>query len=125
MTFIIMIVAAYAVYRFYANQEQAKREAKQKAEAERIKREQARMKEEWKQRVAEAKIETDRLIKRLFGESYQTLVGRRRMEAAELLIRRTDIAFRDIATRVGYESYAGFYLAIKKHFGKTPEELRE
>jgi AraC-like DNA-binding protein len=69
--------------------------------------------------------QTDRLIKRLFGESYQTLVGRRRMEAAELLIRRTDIAFRDIATRVGYESYAGFYLAIKKHFGKTPEELRE
>ena len=35
MTFIIMIAVAYAVYRFYVNQEQAKREAKQKAEAER------------------------------------------------------------------------------------------
>jgi AraC-like DNA-binding protein/quercetin dioxygenase-like cupin family protein len=69
--------------------------------------------------------QTDRMIKRLFGESYQTLIGRRRMEAAELLIRRTDIAFRDIAARVGYESYAGFYLAVKNHFGKTPAQLRE
>lgn len=69
--------------------------------------------------------QTDRTIKRLFGESYRTLIGRRRMETAELLIRRTDMAFRDIAERVGYESYAGFYLAVKNHFGKTPEALRE
>lgn len=69
--------------------------------------------------------QTDRTIKRLFGVSYQTLIGRRRMEAAELLIRRTAMPFLDIAERIGYESYAGFYLAIKNHFGKTPEELRE
>lgn len=69
--------------------------------------------------------QADRIIKRLFGESYRTLIGRRRMEAAELLIRRTDLPFLDIAKRVGYESYAGFYLAIKHHFGKTPEALRE
>ena len=63
MTLFIIIVAAYALYRFYANQEQARKEAQRKAEAERIKRDQARIREEWKQRVAEAKIETDRLIK--------------------------------------------------------------
>lgn len=69
--------------------------------------------------------QTDRMIRRLFAESYQTLIVRRRMEAAELLIRRTDLPFLGIAEKVGYESYAGFYLAVKNHFGKTPEELRE
>jgi len=69
--------------------------------------------------------QTTRIIKRLFGENYQTLVIRRRMEAAEILIRRTDMPFHEIAGKVGYESYAGFYLAVKNRFGSTPEELRE
>lgn len=97
MTFIIMIVAAYAVYRFYANQEQAKREAKQKAEAERIKREQARMKEEWKQRVAEAKIETDRLIKLEREQQRQAEQLARHEERLEKLEQRLTIAEGEIA----------------------------
>lgn len=97
MTFIIMIVAAYAVYRFYANREQAKREAKQKAEAERIKREQARMKEEWKQRIAEAKIETDRLIKLEREQQRQAEQLARHEERLEKLEQRLTIAEGEIS----------------------------
>ena len=40
-----------------------KADRKRKAETDRIKADQARMREEWQARVAEAKIETDRMIK--------------------------------------------------------------
>lgn len=63
MTLLIIIIAIYAIYSVSANASARKREAQRVAESNRIKREQARMKEEWKQRVAEAKIETDRMIR--------------------------------------------------------------
>ncbi len=68
--------------------------------------------------------QTDRTVKRLFGESYQKLIIQKRMEVAEILIGRTNMPFTEISKRVGYDSYAGFYSAIKKFFCKTPEELR-
>ncbi len=66
----------------------------------------------------------DRITAGLFGESYQTMILKRRMEAALLMINKTDMPFSQIAEKVGYESYAGFYLAVKRVFGKSPEELR-
>ncbi len=68
--------------------------------------------------------QTDRVIRRLFGESAQTLIRRRRMEAAALMLTDSDIGLGEIARRVGYESYTGFYWAVREAFGCTPEELR-
>ena len=97
MTLIVFVIAIYAVYRVYANQEQAKREAQRKVEADRIKREQARMKEEWKQRVAEAKIETDRLIKLEREQQRQAEQLARHEERLEKLEQRLTIAEGEIA----------------------------
>ncbi|MBQ8509455.1 MAG: helix-turn-helix domain-containing protein [Clostridia bacterium] len=69
--------------------------------------------------------QTDRTVQRLFGESYQSLVRKRRMDAAGLLIRHTELPFSEIASELGYESYTGFYLAVRNYFGLTPEVIRE
>ena len=63
MTLIIIGLIAYAVYRASFSVQNRKKEEQRKAEADRMKLEQVRMREEWKARVAEAKIETDRMIK--------------------------------------------------------------
>lgn len=63
MTLVVIIVAVYALFKICTSASSRKVNVKQTADTERIKLEQARMREEWKQRVAEAKIETDRLIK--------------------------------------------------------------
>ena len=68
--------------------------------------------------------QVDRIVRRLFGESYYSLVKHQKMDMAELLIRQSDLSFDEIARQMGYESYAGFYLAVKQYFGISPEELR-
>ena len=69
--------------------------------------------------------QVDRVIRRLFGESYNSLIKRQRMDMAELLIKQSKLSFDEIARLVGYESYAGFYLTVKQHFGCAPDELRK
>lgn len=63
MTLIIIGLIVYAVCRASASVNNRRKEELRKAEEDRMKLEQARMHEEWKARVAEAKIETDRMIK--------------------------------------------------------------
>lgn len=76
------------------------------------------------QQLSLSRRQIDRTTTKLFGESYQSLILKRRMNVALLMIKKTDMPFLEIAQDVGYESYAGFYLAVKKFFGKSPEELR-
>lgn len=97
MTLFIVIIIVYVAYRFCANREQARREAQRKAEAERIKRDQARIREEWKQRVAQAKIETDRLIKLEREQQRQAEQLARHEERLEKLEQRLTIAEGEIA----------------------------
>ena len=68
--------------------------------------------------------QTDRTVQRLFGESYQSLIKTRRLQQAKLLIQQSDMPFTEIAEKVGYHSYTGFYLALKNHFEQSPDELR-
>ena len=68
--------------------------------------------------------QTDRTIRRLFGESFQTLLLKQRMDVAERLITQTSIPMNEIAQKVGYDSYSGFYLAVRGYFGVAPDSIR-
>ena len=62
MTIIIIVAIIYAVCKVCSSSSAKKQEHDRKVEVERLKLEQTRIREEWKARVAEAKIETDRMI---------------------------------------------------------------
>jgi len=61
----------------------------------------------------------------IFGETYAVLVLKRRMSIAAALLKKTDIPCSVIAEKVGYSSYTGFYVAFKRYFRMTPDEMRK
>lgn len=62
MTIIIIVAIIYAVCKVCSSSSAKKQEHDRKVDVERLKLEQTRIREEWKARVAEAKVETDRMI---------------------------------------------------------------
>ncbi len=80
--------------------------------------------EELAQSLHMSRRQTDRIILQIFGKSFATLILERRMSVAQTLLKKTDIPCAEIAERVGYSSYAGFYLAFKQYFDIIPDEVR-
>lgn len=68
--------------------------------------------------------QTDRTVSRLFGESYQSLIQKKRMHEAKLLIQQSSMPLSEVAEKVGYTSYPGFYLAFKNFYNQPPDQLR-
>ncbi len=77
------------------------------------------------QELGVSRRQADRIVRRLFGVGYQSLILKRRMNVGAIMIRQTDIPLAEIASQVGYASYSGFYLAVKNTFGLTPDQMRE
>ena len=69
--------------------------------------------------------QADRIIMQIFGKTYAELVLEHRMSIAQTMVKKTDIPCAAIAEKVGYSSYTGFYIAFKKYFNMSPEEMRE
>lgn len=69
--------------------------------------------------------QTDRMIKKAFGESFRQHLCKIRLHVAKKLLKETDKEIRVIAELVGYESYNGFYMAFKEKTGMTPQGYRE
>jgi len=69
--------------------------------------------------------QTRKLVRRFFGEDFKTLLIRRRMETAALLLKQNKKTLEEIAAKVGYTSYSGFHLAFVRFFGCTPGEYRK
>ena len=69
--------------------------------------------------------QADRIVEQVFGKSYAVLVTERRMSIAEVLLKKTDLSCAQVAEKVGYNSYPGFFLAFKQFFGIAPDVLRE
>lgn len=69
--------------------------------------------------------QADRIVDQIFGKTYATLILERRMSIAQTLLQKTDMACTQIAEKVGYTSYTGFYVAFKQHFGIAPDEMRK
>ncbi|MEQ8690831.1 MAG: AraC family transcriptional regulator [Pseudomonadales bacterium] len=59
-----------------------------------------------------------------FGNTVQEFIILRRMEKGLMLIENTDLSISEIGYRVGYSYPASFTHAIRKHYGKTPQALR-
>lgn len=56
--------------------------------------------------------QTLRLVKKHTGHTYRGEIVKRRMDAAKMLIRTTNMTLEEIAFAVGYRSYNGFYKAF-------------
>lgn len=68
--------------------------------------------------------QADRIVKRIFGKTYAALIQERRMSIAQTMILKTDISCTQIAEKIGYSTYTGFYAAFKEYFKCTPEKMR-
>ncbi len=65
-----------------------------------------------------------RIIKRQTGETFKTLLERKRLSQACFLLSNTKLTIEDIALDVGYENLSFFYRLFRKNYGKTPREFR-
>lgn len=69
--------------------------------------------------------QTLRVVEELTGQHINDLVLKQRMNVAINAINNTGLSMKQISEMVGYETYSGFYIAFKKYFGRSPEDLRE
>ena len=58
--------------------------------------------------------QTERLVKKHTGNTFLQELTKRRIQAANHLIRSTELTMGEIAERVGFKSYSGFWKAYKK-----------
>ena len=65
-----------------------------------------------------------RLTARYFGKTPQQLLHDERMRIVREYLQTTDKKIEAIAYDAGYRSLSQFYLAVKKQFGRTPQQLR-
>lgn len=68
--------------------------------------------------------QTDRMIKKAFGEGFSQHLCKIRMLIAKDLLTDADKEISEIAEEVGYKSYNGFYLAFKQKVKMTPNQYR-
>lgn len=66
-----------------------------------------------------------RIIKKLYNQSFRERILFLKMQNAKQLIRDTDLPMQKIADMVGYASFYSFYGVFKKYFGLTPSQYRE
>ncbi len=64
-------------------------------------------------------------IKKYAGEGFLNLLIRRRMEAARELLETTSLRVAEVAERCGYTDQHYFSYCFKKHFGASPNALRQ
>lgn len=69
--------------------------------------------------------QTERIIKKIYGTGFRERLTKIRIKSAVELLLESDVSVKEIAERVGYDSYNGFYSAFKRKTGKTPDEYRK
>ncbi len=69
--------------------------------------------------------QVSRIIRKEYGCSLTTLVNRRKLNVARMLIKNTNLNIGDIASMVGYEYENYFYTLFKKEYGMSPQRYRE
>ena len=68
--------------------------------------------------------QTQRVTSRLFGISFSALLSKRRLTAAKLLLKTTDLPIEEIALRCGFEDKNYFYRKFSAAFSITPGKYR-
>lgn len=72
-----------------------------------------------------SQVYTGNLVKKLFGESFLTLVQTKKCKKAAELLRDTDLPIGEIIAELGYENASFFRRVFKKRYGKTLLEFRK
>jgi len=72
-----------------------------------------------------SKKQTEKTIKKTYGEGFSDHLCKTRLAVAKNLLTSTDLSVCEIAEKVGYRSYNGFYQAFKTKIGETPLAYRE
>ena len=68
---------------------------------------------------------TQRIIKKMYNQSFSERITQMKMHYAKSLLTDTDLSIAQISEKCGYSGTNGFFVAFKKFFGKTPNELRK
>lgn len=66
-----------------------------------------------------------RSIKGLFGKTFQTMLQKQRLAAAEEMLRTTALGVEEIIRAVGYENHSYFYRIFLRTYGCTPHKYRK
>ena len=69
--------------------------------------------------------QTERVFKKEIGMSFKDFISKIRFEAAMHYITSTDLSTTEIAAKVGYKSYNGFYKMFLMKTGRTPGDYRK
>jgi len=68
--------------------------------------------------------QTQRMIQRAFNATFKEQLSRHRMHVAKILLLNTNDPVKDIALKVGYKSYGGFYNLFSNEMGISPMDYR-
>ena len=68
--------------------------------------------------------QTDRMIRKAYGEGFRRHLSQIRLLIAQELLTDTELEIGEIAEKVGYQSYKGFFIAFKEKTGLTPLQYR-
>lgn len=66
-----------------------------------------------------------RRIRTIFHTTFQQLLQKQRLRAAETLLRTTSLGVEEIVRAVGYENQSYFYRIFYKAYGATPHKFRK
>ena len=69
--------------------------------------------------------QTERLVKKLYGQSFREYLGFFRMRYAKDLLLNTTMTSAEISSKLGYTYPHSFLTAFKKQYGKTPNQYRK
>lgn len=69
--------------------------------------------------------QTARLFEKNFGTSFKQYILRMRIDSAKYMLINTKMAVEEIASKVGYSSYNGFYRIFLAQVGVSPLEFRK
>lgn len=68
--------------------------------------------------------QTQRIIKKMYSKSFSEKIVQSKMQYAKRMLLNSKLPIAQIAANCGYNSTNGFFVAFKKHYGKTPNEFR-
>ncbi len=67
----------------------------------------------------------NRILKQQSGLGFKDLLIRQRMLMAKELLQDSSLSLTEIAKKVGFHSYSGFYYCVRKFWGIHPDKLRK
>ena len=69
--------------------------------------------------------QTERIVTLEMNSSFKNLVIKLRLETAMHYLKETNLSITEVAQKVGYRSYNGFYRVFLSHVGITPQDYRK